>query len=391
MGQGEMISVIVPVYNVAQYLPVCLNSIIHQTYQNLEIILVDDGSTDSSGAVCEKYAALDSRVTVIHQDNMGVAAARNAGIKIASGAYVAFVDSDDWIEHDTYEALLDQIGTGDVITAGCWKSYLHGEDKITEKLLAGTYSSGEQLKSFYSNMLYSDGEVFDDLLASIWNKLFRLELVKRFYQQLDLSLRCYEDAAFVYTFFLHCKSIVVSKGSYYHYRIRDNSVVNSTYRFFLKDVNHLYIYLDGLFSKHAASEQLQAQLQKWIVELVLYGINEKMGFREEVKLPAYWISDQEQLIGKKLILYGAGKIGRAYRKSLAISNIEPLVWVDQAYIKLQNLGLPVESPEKICSFEFDYILIAVKEEEMAQVIRKDLETNGIANEKILWKRPVMLY
>lgn len=106
MNQNPLISVIVPVYNVEAYLPRCVESIRNQTYQNLEIILVDDGSKDRSNVLCDEYALKDSRIRVIHKENGGLSSARNAGIDAAQGEYLAFVDSDDWIEPDTYETML---------------------------------------------------------------------------------------------------------------------------------------------------------------------------------------------------------------------------------------------------------------------------------------------
>lgn len=105
----DLISVIVPVYNVEKYLHRCVDSILNQTYENLEILLVDDGSTDGSGAICDEYAQRDSRVRVIHKENGGLSSARNAGIDAAKGEYLAFVDSDDWIEPETYAYLLGLI------------------------------------------------------------------------------------------------------------------------------------------------------------------------------------------------------------------------------------------------------------------------------------------
>ena len=104
--EQALISVIVPVYKVEAFLPKCVNSILNQTYKNLEILLVDDGSPDGSGALCDAYARQDSRVRVIHKKNGGLSDARNAGIEAAAGDYLAFVDSDDWLEPDTYEVML---------------------------------------------------------------------------------------------------------------------------------------------------------------------------------------------------------------------------------------------------------------------------------------------
>ena len=101
-----LISVIIPVYNVAAYLPQCLDSVLSQDYEALEVILIDDGSKDESGAICDAYAARDSRVRVIHQQNAGGAAAKNAGLRIATGEYLTFVDSDDWLEPDAYASMM---------------------------------------------------------------------------------------------------------------------------------------------------------------------------------------------------------------------------------------------------------------------------------------------
>ena len=120
MEQCPLISVIVPVYNVAPYLTRCLDSIVMQTWQNLEIILVDDGSRDDSVGICDLYAARDARIRVIHKENGGLSSARNAGLDIAAGEYVGFVDSDDWIEPDMFEYLLQNAENygADIATCG---------------------------------------------------------------------------------------------------------------------------------------------------------------------------------------------------------------------------------------------------------------------------------
>ena len=110
--KGPLISVIVPVYKVEQYLDRCLQSIVNQTYKNLEIILVDDGSPDNCPQICDEWAKRDKRIKVIHTQNRGVSTARNIGIDVANGQYIGFVDSDDWIEEDMYEFLLKKCNRG---------------------------------------------------------------------------------------------------------------------------------------------------------------------------------------------------------------------------------------------------------------------------------------
>ena len=120
MNKNEpLISIIVPVYNVEKYLSKCIDSIINQTYKNIEIILIDDGSTDSSGAICDKYALVDSRIHVLHIENSGVSNARNVGLNHATGDYIGFVDSDDYIEPNMYELLLEELIADDVDVVQC--------------------------------------------------------------------------------------------------------------------------------------------------------------------------------------------------------------------------------------------------------------------------------
>ena len=129
--ETELIRVIVPVYNVERYLRRCVDSILHQTYQDLEVLLVDDGSTDASGAICDEYAAQEERVTAVHQKNRGLSAARNAGLERAQGTYLCFVDSDDYIEPEMFEELLlIAMDTGADLTLCDFNIYYQKEKRL---------------------------------------------------------------------------------------------------------------------------------------------------------------------------------------------------------------------------------------------------------------------
>ena len=125
MEVRPLISVIVPIHNVKEFMKKCIESIIKQSYTNLEIILVDDGSTDGSEKICDEYAVKDSRIKVIHKSNGGLVSARKAGIQVATGDYAAYVDGDDWLEEEAYEKLLDLVGTNlpDIIGYGMVEEY----------------------------------------------------------------------------------------------------------------------------------------------------------------------------------------------------------------------------------------------------------------------------
>ena len=126
-----MVSIIIPVYNVEKYLPRCIESVLSQTYSSIEIILVDDGSVDNSGKICDEIASVNPKVKVIHKENGGLSDARNAGIKIAQGEYFSFIDSDDWIHEDTYRILADKIkqNHADIICFGMIELYENKRDR----------------------------------------------------------------------------------------------------------------------------------------------------------------------------------------------------------------------------------------------------------------------
>ena len=149
------VSVIVPVYKAESFLSNCINSILNQTYRDLEVILVDDGSPDFSGQICEEYAEKDDRVKVIHQKNAGAAAARNCGLKAAAGKYIAFVDSDDWIDRDMYEKMVEaaEIQNCDLVVCDCLKESSAGSQVYTHELLGGFYDRDAMVSRYFSQLL----------------------------------------------------------------------------------------------------------------------------------------------------------------------------------------------------------------------------------------------
>ena len=156
MQQDILVSVIIPVYNVEEYLARCVESVLNQTYQNLEVILVDDGAKDSSGAICDRFAEKDPRVRVIHKENGGLSSARNAGIDIATGAYLEFVDSDDWIEPDAVESLLSLALAENVelVLGGRWDvSAKTGENIFELKELLGKFNKKEPEKKLVGDII----------------------------------------------------------------------------------------------------------------------------------------------------------------------------------------------------------------------------------------------
>lgn len=170
-----MISVIIPIYNVEAYLRRCVDSVLRQTYGELEIILVDDGSPDGCGAICDEYAEKDRRVKVIHQENRGLSGARNAGLKLASGEFVAFLDSDDYIDPDMYEKLRKVLLEQDADIAECGYRWVK-KDVTYDRENTGKVDVYTNLQAL--EKLYFGDQMFGGLSIVAWNKLYRRELVR---------------------------------------------------------------------------------------------------------------------------------------------------------------------------------------------------------------------
>ncbi len=216
---NELISIVVPVYNVEKYLPRCVESLLAQTYENIEVILVDDGSPDGCPSLCDGFARRDSRVRVLHQENRGVSAARCAGIEAAAGEYIGFVDGDDYVEPDMYTFLHDLMMRTGADIAQCGFDQVNGE-RVTsnatheEKLVTGR----EAIKG-----VLNGGIVW----ASLWPKLYKMELFDN--KKLDFGLRISEDGLANYYLFRDAKAVAFSDMEKYHYVARPDSALRQTY------------------------------------------------------------------------------------------------------------------------------------------------------------------
>lgn len=218
---NRLISVIVPVYKVEKYIARCLDSIISQTYKNLEIIIVDDGTPDGSGRICDEYALKDSRIRVIHQENGGVSSARNAGLDIANGDFVIFLDSDDYIESDMYQSLVDIITKENADIAICG-DYNETEQGVFERYVKDdiycVFSQQEQIINLLSNKYYR---------CSCCDKLFRKEIIKDI--RFDTSIKHNEDLLFLYQVMKNSDKAVYTSKPYYYYCTNEGSATNSLF------------------------------------------------------------------------------------------------------------------------------------------------------------------
>lgn len=234
-----LISVIVPVYNVEKFLPYCMNSIINQTYQNLEIILINDGSTDNSKHICEKYATKDSRIKLINQENQGLSMARNAGLKQAKGEYISFIDSDDVISLEFYEQLLDLMlkTQADIVECGLVKVKEEGiiKDNFKVKEEHSKYIVIDKQEAL--NRIHNEN--LDICLKSVvvWNKLYKRDL----FQDIQFPKgKKYEDEFTTYQVMYKANKIAIIDKIMYGYVQRASSIMGQ--KFSIKRLDAIEAY-----------------------------------------------------------------------------------------------------------------------------------------------------
>lgn len=265
--ESKKISVIIPVYNCEGYLERCLNSVINQTYKNLEIIIINDGSTDSSGDICKKYAESDSRIIYRHTENHGLSAARNLGLKNASGDFIGFVDSDDYIELNMYERLMNALTENSAqIAQGAIEAFdengkilwglgnndsfnIEGGAAICRKSL----DRKEYMKYCYCVTKIYAKELFDGI-------------------EFPVGRNC-EDAAILHKIYYRCKKMAVIPDIVYHYFIRMGSILHS-------DNSSFYEYSVPVWNERMSFFSERGERELYLMTLSIY----------EEKLRAYYVS-----------------------------------------------------------------------------------------------------
>jgi len=389
--ETQKISIIIPIYNTVQYLEECIQSVINQTYKNIEIILVNDGSTDGSGEICEKFANRDTRIKYLCQENKGVTAARRLGVEYASGEYIGFVDSDDYIESDLYEQIANIITEQknhqlqiDVLVLGMKKGY--GEEEVVAgKIPNGIYADKKSIEYLIDNMIaYEDGTEFG-IWPNVCAKVFNCNLLKRILKDISDAIVFGEDGVCSYKCLLKSNVVVLSSICGYYYRMRDDSTIHSINKRYLRNVDLLYYELSNEFQKHPQSKSLMNQLDIWIGRMIAQSPF-YMGLNKSVGQVLYFFPRMDIIAGKRVVLYGAGKVGYSYYTLFKKTNCCEIVkWVDKKIVDANQIDIsPVDA---ILNIAYDYIVIAVKSATLAEDITMQLINWGHLREKILWEYP----
>lgn len=378
-----LISVIIPIYNAEPYLKQCIGSIRDQTYEKLEIILVDDGSTDGSPALCDAYARTDPRIKVIHKKNEGLVRARKTGVSMAGGAYITYVDADDWIDPDTYETVLGKMAgqDADLVLYGLAEEYGDRTVKKENLQAEGCYGREELREKVYPQML-CDGTFFHfGILPNLVCKLARRELLQKVQPMVSDEVEMGEDADCTYQMLLQAERIQIMAYAPYHYRKRQDSMVWG--RTDPAGSKSLYRDLKKAFEQSREREVLMPQLYSYMLFILLLKAAERF-------------MEQEAFAGrffrKRIVLYGAGGFGQEmYRLLTEKKPGEVVLWADQRYETYREQGLSVSAPEEIADCAYDLVFIAVLDTQVCERIAESLTKQGVDKEKISYVRPEQSY
>ena len=375
------ITVIVPVYNAEAYIDQCLESLMRQSYREFELIIVDDGSTDRSAGICDKFAGQYENISVVHKHNGGLISARIAGLKKASGQYIAFVDADDWVDQDFLEMLVTRMESeqADIVMTGCIKEEKNESEIMLNCFEQGVYEREDLEKKIFSRMLHYQGFYEFGIQPYMWNKLYKKELLLKCYDGIDMDIYDGEDVAVVYPYLLHTYRAVICDDALYHYRINETSITAHKRLDYYANVAKLYLHLYKEFMQSEYLECLLKQLDQYMRRMVWNGNPGSFIEADENVFPFDKVSR-----GASIILYAAGNVGRRYHAQIQRTGYCNLTaWVDQNWEQEELQRLGVESPDVMEKRDFDYVVIAVEKLETVRQVKDLLFAKGIADSKII--------
>lgn len=381
------LSVIVPIYNEENKMNRCLKSILNQSYSDFELILVDDGSTDKSGLLCDEYALKDSRVKVLHIKNAGIFQARKAGARIAQGNILTFSDADDWLEHNAYETAIETINKNnpDIFSY----AYIWEDGKVEKHLYKEGFYDKEAIKeNIIDGMMYDftvgERRLNPSLCCKFIKKKLFIDIVERVTDRVSLG----EDALVTYPAVCNAESIFISNQGLYHYTENDASCMHTLT---LEKILELKTFQDNimrLFQELDMLEHMEIEIESYIRTFLSNMVQQWYGIG--LSSSKYHFPYDLFIKELKVLIYGAGKVGKSYINALKKqNNITVAGWADKNHenIKAYN-NIDILPPERIKEINFDKVLIAILDKEMAHSIQNDLIRMGVDKNKIVWTKPI---
>ena len=367
------ISIIVPVYNSGFYVQECIDSLCKQTFSNIEIILVEDGSTDDSSLICERASKKDSRITCIHNaNNSGPVYSRKIGFQRSQGQYIGFVDSDDWVEHDMYEKLYRAIKTENVDISMCarYEDSENDSKKVYHGIKPGKYEKKQLEDEVYPTMIVNNGFFEWGIFPGLWDKLFKRDCIENFLLSVPDSIRMGDDAVCTFPCVLNANSIYILDKCLYHYRQTLSSLVRRCVNVEVERKRFKTLYRYGHSVMKNDTYDIRNQWLKYCLFLmipradVLYRDLDK----NEFLFPFPKVGK-----GSRIIIYGMGLWGQRLNSWVRLTNFCKVVGLaDRNYKSLRKQGLEVDPIDEIINTEHDMIVVTASYEKTRNAIINDL-------------------
>jgi glycosyltransferase involved in cell wall biosynthesis len=377
---NELVSVVVPIYGIEKYISKCIKSILAQSYLNIEIILINDGSPDKCGEICKKFLSLDKRIKYFYKTNGGLVSARKKGVKHASGKYITFVDGDDFLEKDHLQNLYFAIkkDKSDLSISGFTRYFFGKKRRISNKISPGTYDLKKD--SFVLDHAIYNKEFFEHGITTyVWNKLFLLKKLKSVIRSVDDKIVMGEDSCITYPYLFACKRISVISSNSYIYRQRQDSIIKNPSNF-NKETKKISLVFNHLKKTIPQTPINKKQVYFYKVALLLIRLG---GARKTSKnfLKIYFENIQKD--DRNLSIVSSGSFGQAIVNNIySASNFQLISWHDDDWKESQLCGLEVESMEGLKHKKFDKVLIASIDQKYISILRDKLISLGISDNRI---------
>lgn len=384
MMNNPLISVIIPAYNSERYLGRCLDSLIGQTYRNLEIIVVNDGSTDATPQIAEKYAQRDCRIKVIHQENQGLVAARKAGLTIASGEYVSAVDSDDWVAANRYEVVYEEgiKCDADVISTDVCNVY--DAERIVPVKIAlekRIYHKQEIINDVLMKMVDENHFYMAAMNLNNWNLVVKSEIAYKRQLEVDNRISAREGMIYVVGCLLDAEKLAIINGGDYFYVKRSDSLDHK-----YDPANEYKLQIAHAALRNYINEMPEACKEQYSREIDLfeyysYLISDYDYLCQETDETVFPFSVRKE---RNIVVYGAGTLGSNIVRNMKMSGRNPILWCDKSYEKYAQEDKTIRPPKEILSIHerVDAVLICILNYQVAERAKAELIEMGVESSKI---------
>lgn len=377
------LTVVVPLYNKERYIRQCLESILNQTYHDIEVLVIDDGSTDNSYEICRAVSEQDARVRIIRQENKGAFEARRMGAQKCNTEYITFVDADDFILPDAYayaeKAMEDNI---DMIFFEIARYY--DEDNVKREyhiLQEGFYDKDRIRREVYPKLIWDFDRNTPGVECSLCVRLIKTALVKRSYESKRIERLYYgDDVVITYPLCTKIENMQVISKNYYMHRQRQQSIAP----YIMADTFFDEIYIGYQSLLHSFEAEDLPLFRKQIEYFYMYSVNLcKMKYNDYYYKRDFLFPFDKMEKQKRIVLYGAGAVGQVYYSQLMKLNYcKEVLWVDKNAKVMQNPN--VKTIDSIKNFDYDSVVIAIENKNVCQSVEKWLIANGVKKEKIIY-------